>query len=96
MTPSNFRKLFISKASILLSLSAVSVQASHPYERMETTSNLYKWNFVLKAMSLFRILVSFASAAEAVAMRICMSLVHVPSLERVAPRYLYEHVIACG
>ena len=61
----------------------------HSYRRMEVTRDLQSLNLLVKLMVLHRqILFSLATAAIAAAILMQTSAEQVPSLHRVAPRYL--------
>lgn len=78
-----------SNAWILLSRSAMSVQLSHLYDRMETTSAFYIFNFTGKLIELlFQMTLSFVMENVARLSRVFTSLIELPSLVRVEPRYL--------
>lgn len=74
-----------SNAWIIISVSANSVHVSHPYRRMKTTSDLYNLYFVWKLIFLLHILANLAMAA---AIRVWISKLQVPSLDKIAPKYL--------
>ena len=61
-----------------LSVSARRVHDSHPYRSTDTTSDLYRWNFVKKLMLLFQMRDSFAMAAVAKAILVRISVVRGP------------------
>ena len=77
------------KAWILFSESASRVHVSQPYRRMEVTRDLYSLNLLAKLMVL-RCQILFSLVIVGIAESILMqtSAEQVPSLHRVAARYL--------
>ena len=80
---------FVLKAWIPFTESANRVHVSQPWRRMEVTRDLHSFNLLAKLMVLHhQILFSLATAAIAEAILMQTSTEQVPSLHRVAPRYL--------
>ena len=78
----------VSIAWILFSESASRVHVSQPYRRREGTRGLCELNVLVKLMVPLHILFNLANAAIAELILMWISAELVPSLPRVAPRYL--------
>ena len=85
----SFLRHLVSKAWNIFSESASRVHISQPLERMEVTRDLQSLNLLAKLMVLHhQILFSLAIVAVAEAILMQTSAEHVPSLHKVASRYL--------
>ena len=79
----------VSNVWTLLLVSAVRVQLSQPYRRIDTTRALYSFSFVLKLMLLLlQTLLCLTMADVAMPILVFISVEERPSLVSVEPRYL--------